>query len=113
MTLTTQQIDEAVEWFDNLTRGKTIYDGHPIQVIDKALQLAKENVWQDMETAPKNKPIIILSSLGDMYVGQWVQHPATGHEAYLVASGFDDEGNQILVENPVKWRNIEPPKTEE
>ena len=56
--------------------------------------------WEDIETAPKDRRIIIATDT-EMYVVNWVQNFITGDDAWLVAR-FDGDPNgndQIIIEN--------------
>lgn len=59
--------------------------------------------WHDMETAPRDRRILVKSPSGKIYVAHWVQHPETSDEAYCISEGPD--GMQHLV-YPVMWREL-------
>jgi len=57
-------------------------------------------VWKDIETAPKDRRIIIATDT-DMYIAHWGQNPFTGDEAWLIVA-FDadaENDNQVLIKN--------------
>ena len=56
-----------------------------------------------MNTAPRDRRILVKSPAGELYVAHWVQHPGTGDEAYCISEGPD--GMQHLI-YPVEWREI-------
>lgn len=59
--------------------------------------------WCPMNTAPRDRRILVKSPAGELYVAHWVQHPSTGDEAYCISEGPD--GVQHLI-YPVEWREI-------
>jgi len=67
--------------------------------------------WEDIETAPKDRRIIIATET-DMYVVRWAQNFLTGHGAWLVAR-FKDESNgndQIIIERSIAKAWTEAPE---
>ena len=59
--------------------------------------------WAGMETAPRDRRILVKSPSGEMYVAHWVQEPFTGDEAYCISEAPD--GTQHLI-YPVEWREV-------
>lgn len=68
------------------------------------------SIWQDIETAPKDRRIIIATDT-EMYVVNLVQNFITGDDAWLVAR-FDGDSNgndQIIIENALAKAWTEAP----
>ena len=59
--------------------------------------------WNNMDTAPRDRRILVKSQAGELYIAHWVQNPDTGDEAYCVSEGPD--GMQHLL-HPVQWCEI-------
>lgn len=59
--------------------------------------------WNGMETAPKDRRILVKSPAGELYTAHWVQNPWDGDEAYCISEAPD--GTQHLV-RPVQWREL-------
>lgn len=59
--------------------------------------------WSGMDTAPRDRRILVKSPSGEIYVAHWVQEPFSGDEAYCISEAPD--GTQHLL-YPVEWREI-------
>ena len=68
---------------------------------------AQKSAWNhDMAQAPRDRRILVQADpTGEIYVAHWVMHPGTGHEAWCIAWGFDDEGTQVLCQAKA-WAEI-------
>ena len=111
-------LDETLNYKNNTT--DTMIRVQSIQSeLDQALATLQAYIerdgWKSIESAPKDERVqLYLSEFDVQHIAKWVQHPETGHESWLIVSGFDDEGNQVLCENPTHWRPLPtPPKGEE
>ena len=123
----THELDSVVEAAEDIVKRWESPDwvrdaehtGVKIRRLDKALTALQEYIerdgWKSIESAPKDERVqLYLSEFDVQHIAKWVQHPETGHESWLIVSGFDDEGNQVLCENPTHWRPLPtPPKGEE
>jgi len=56
--------------------------------------------WHHINMAPRNKRVIVWTGQ-EKYIAHWVQHPATGDEAWCISQGPD--GTQHLC-HPTLWR---------
>lgn len=69
------------------------------------------NTWKDMETAPKDRRIIIATDT-EMYVANWVKNFVTGDDAWLVArlDGHPNGNDQIIIESALAkaWTEAPP-----
>jgi hypothetical protein len=76
-----------------------------LRLIGIALRAIADSLptWRSMETAPRDRRILVKSQSGELYVAHWVQHPGTGDEAYCISEGPD--GMQHLI-HPIEWREI-------
>jgi len=61
-------------------------------------------MWQPIDTAPRNKRVIVWGG-AEVYCAHWVQNPVTGDEAWIVAE-FGD-GEQALV-RATHWCPLPP-----
>jgi len=65
--------------------------------------------WQPIETAPRDRRILVIGEAGTMHVASWSQNPFTGHKSWLIVR-TDDKGN-CLVMQATHWQPLpEPPK---
>lgn len=67
--------------------------------------------WKDIETAPKDRRIII-ATYTDMFVANWVKNFVTGDEAWLMAV-FDadaENDNQVLIKHGLAKAWAEAPE---
>lgn len=68
-------------------------------------------IWHDIETAPKDRRIIIATDT-EMHIAGWVQNQITGHEAWLIVA-FDadaENDNQVLIKNGMAKAWTEAPE---
>lgn len=69
------------------------------------------SAWQDIETAPKDRRIIIATDT-EMYVVNWVQNFITGDDAWRVAvfEADAESSNQVLIKNGLAKAWTEAPE---
>jgi len=62
----------------------------------------KNSVWHDMESVPKDRPIIIATA-DNLYIAKWVQNIWSGEEAFCV--GDLEAGDRLIIkkELALKW----------
>jgi hypothetical protein len=65
----------------------------------------KQN-WQLIKSAPRNERILLWTGQ-NQYVGQWVQDPATGDEAFSVGD-LQDGARLIVKATHWDWLGIPP-----
>jgi hypothetical protein len=64
--------------------------------------------WKPIESAPRNKRVLVVSDMGNIYAAQWAQNPFTDDIKYKIADL--DNGESLLV-NATHWQPLpEPPK---
>lgn len=61
--------------------------------------------WQTMDSAPKDRRILIKSVGGGMYCAHWVQHALNGDEAWCIVE-WGDDGEQALCKEVTAWAEI-------
>lgn len=71
-----------------------------------ALRCDVEQLWQPIETAPKDKRILVWSGQ-EICAAHWAQNPITGDEAWVVAE-WGQDGDQALVK-PTYWQSLPTP----
>lgn len=77
----------------------------------RAEAVAEAMVWRPIETAPKDKRVLLLTEHKAQYVGQWVKNPFDGQEAFLICSHEPKNpngNNQIIVLNATHWMPLPP-----
>lgn len=74
-----------------------------------ALDKARWGGWRTMDSAPRNQRVLILSPSGEIYAAHWVQHPATGHDAWMISQAGAD---QHLIAAPTHWHPAPAPPPE-
>ena len=113
MTLTNEQIDEATEQFDKIKNTFVLKPKEAsdwcitnIKTILTALEMAKGNGWQSIDSVPKDgTEILILDISKDVYTAWFVENRERWEEAY---SG--DE----LIHKLTHWQPLPtPPKESE
>lgn len=62
--------------------------------------------WRPIATAPHRGRLLLRTESGETYVGEWVQDPFTGDEAFAVAD-LGEHGRAIV--HPVLWMPLPPP----
>lgn len=63
--------------------------------------------WLPIESAPHARPVSLFKD-GKQYVGQWVQNPYTGAEAW--STGELGNGERVLLmRSPTYWRELPTP----
>lgn len=75
--------------------------------IGLAAAINARNKWKPIETAPKDKRILVYTGT-EVYAAHWVKNPITDDEAFLIAL-LDNEGNQALV-RPTHWIELDIPE---
>ena len=90
------------------------YDRQPLVLLDRKSehrltwdaceqQHHAARAWHAIDTAPKDRRLLLKAESGEIYAGHWVACPMTGDEAFLISEGPD--GTQHLV-RPIEWREI-------
>lgn len=75
--------------------------GHKCPTVDLSASQFGYGVWQPIETAPKDKEILIYKN-GDQYCGYFAKNIMTDDEGWVIAN-FGDNGEQLLVRDPTHW----------
>lgn len=70
-----------------------------------ALEIVRAG-WRTMDSAPRDRRILILSLSGEMYVAHWGVNPWTDDEAWLISPAGED---QHLIVGPTHWRPLPAP----
>ena len=106
-----RELVEALEYSsDFLSRSASRFDD-VIETLAKARAYLETGGWLSMESAPKDRRILVLSSGDVQYTAEWAKNPVTGSELYRIANVGDAEGHQIFVNESVAWQDLpEPPK---
>lgn len=66
------------------------------------------NDWQPIETAPKDRRILVITKRGAMYAAEWSKNPYTDHEAWLIAR-IDNQNGDCLITQATHWMPLPPP----
>lgn len=69
------------------------------------------SIWKDIETAPKDRRILIATD-NEMYAVRWVKNFITGDEAWRIAVFESDaeSSNQVLIKNGLAKAWTEAPE---
>lgn len=106
-----RELVEALEYEHSFLTGRESHYGESVELLIRARAYLETGGWLSMESAPKDRRILVLSSGGIQYTAEWAQNPETGSELYRIANVGDAEGHQIFVNEPVAWQDLpEPPK---
>lgn len=62
-------------------------------------------VWNPIFTAPKDRRILVISSMGTMHTAEWSKNPITDDEAWRIAV-IDDEGTCLIMHDATWWMEL-------
>lgn len=61
--------------------------------------------WHSISTAPKDRRILVISSMGTMHTAEWSKNPITDDEAWRIAV-IDEEGTCLLMYDATWWMEL-------
>ena len=68
--------------------------------------------WQQIDTMPKNRRVLLCSDQGQMYAGEWVINPITGDEQISIGALADGSKGLIFIGTVTHWMPLpEPPES--